>query len=195
MGRQFVTAGQGLLKVFFGQSLSIAATALSAAALVLQVSALLYLSAGVSLASFALVIIGLTGASIAHQGYRGAIGCVAVNVGVSLLTNLSWLAPFYSILSLLDLLVGLCIAYLVCKTTASLLAEKGDEACAKRGALAWKAYTVCIAVSAVCRMAAGGFHGSVWAAVLSGAALLLVVLAQCLYLWYLFVGQRALQRQ
>lgn len=194
MGRQFVTAGQGLLKVFFGQALSIASLVLSAAAVLFQLTALLYLSAVVSLAGFAMMLIGLAGASIAHPGYRSACGCVAVNVLVSLLSNLAFMASFYNILSLLGLVIGLCTAFLVCKTTAALLVEKGDGTRAERGALVWKTYTVCVVVSSVLQLVAGGFYGNLWALVFSGGALVLVAFAQCLYLWFLFSGQRALQQ-
>lgn len=194
MGRQFVTAGQGLLKVFFGQALSIASAALSGAALVLQVPALLYLSVVVSLAGFVLVLIGLSGASIAHMGYRAAFGCVVANAAVSLLADISWLAAFHGLLSLLDLALGLCTAYLVCKTTADLLVEKGDDRRARRAAMVWKTYALCTALSAAAQIAAGLFYGDIWAAVLAGGALALILSVQCLYLWFLFTGQRALQR-
>lgn len=196
MGGQFVTAGQGLFKIFCGELLaSVAAVALGAFAQRLGIAVLLYLAAAVSIAGFLLVLAGLEGAAVAHTGFRSALWYVGANVLISIPLRLDLLPGLRTVLTVASLAAGLLTVFLICKSASALLTEKGREEQAGQGANAWKGYFVCIAASTGCSLAAAFLYGAPAGVALSLLYLLLQAAAECVYLVFLYRAQRALRRR
>lgn len=193
MDKQFVTAGQGLLKVFFGACLSAAYVLLSTTGLQLGLIPLRLLSSGIVLVSLALTLIGLSTSAAVYPGYRSAMWCVAISGMASALTGILNGGVIYNILSMGSIVVSLLVVFLICKATASLLLEKGEEHRADRAAITWKVYVGCMLASLGCEAAADLIHNFVVSMALMGVFLALRLLAEGIYLVFLYKSQRVLQ--
>lgn len=177
-----------------GELLAAAAAVLTTVFQLLQSQPLLYVGSLVSMAGFVLLLLGLSGASLAHPGYRSASRWVWINVAIGLVMSLPVLpASAVSTVGVLNVAVMLMTVFYVCKTTAALHMERGEQALAERGALAWKLYAGSVAASLIINVAAGFFALTLAAVVLSGLALFLRLAAEVAYLLFLWASQKNLR--
>lgn len=195
MGRQFVTAGEGLLKVFWSQIIVALTVGLTAFAVLLQAAPLVYLSALVMLVGQILALMGLSEAAVAHGGYRSARLAVLVSLTAGVARELIETTWILSLLNLVALGGSLMLVYLTCRATADLLVEIEEDALAERAALIWKIYVGLLAASFVCNLLAALFYGSITAVVLAGVYLTVQVGSAVLFMVFLFRSQRALRKR
>ncbi len=137
MNDNYVTAGTALRTMFVGQLVIIAGAVL--------VSVAGIAGTVVSLIGGGLVFYGIFSARDAHTGYRWALFAQAAYLICNLMGSLlpDDRSMVKGILSVAVLIIDPVVLYLICSTSAKLLAQRGENTLADRGNLVWKIVVAC----------------------------------------------------
>lgn len=134
-----------------------------------------------------LMLVGLYTAGRADAAYQTAFIVTIVNLVLNLFSGL------IPLLGIVCDVLGIVQVYLICTTSARLLAEKGDTVTAARGLFVWKLYVACIAVEILCFLLLGILGLYALMVLLSFVMLIVSLVGAILYLIFLYRASNSLQ--
>lgn len=139
MGKEYVTVGEGLRQVLWGELLALISLVASDVGRGLQVTPLVWLGGLVGIVGMTMVIFGLAGASSVQSGYRKAVFCVWAEL---LLSVASGFLPdmWKAVITLLSALCASAGVWFVCASTCDIPLEQ--EGTVRSGGAVWKVYAV-----------------------------------------------------
>lgn len=176
-------AGKGLQYVFWGVIASLAGTLLSFVPLV----GLVLLLAGI-----ACEIYGYITAAKSDTGYMNAVFCLGGNLVAEFLKGILGTGVLASLFGVISSILSLAAVYFMCQTTGRLL-EASHPELAIRAAMLWKLYLACAVVSVVCAVLGVIPLIGILAGVLGWVVALAMLVADVLYLIFLYQAQNALR--
>lgn len=176
-------AGKGLQYVFWGVIAILAGTLLSVVPLV----GLVLLIGGIGCE-----IYGYVTAAKSDTGYMNAAFCLGGNLVAVLLRGIVGEGLLSSLLSIVSSVLSLAVVYFMCQTTGRLL-EADHPELAVRAAMLWKFYLACMVVSVVCSVLGVIPLIGILAGVLGWVVALATLVAEVLYLIFLYQAQKALR--
>lgn len=176
-------AGKGLQYVFWGVIAILAGTVLAFVPLV----GLVLLVAGM-----VCEIYGYLTAAKSDTGYMNAVFCLGGNVVVTILGGIVGPGLLGSLLDVVSGILSLAVVYFMCQTTGRLL-EEGYPDLAFRAAMLWKLYLACTVVGVVCAVLGVIPLIGFLAGILGWVVSLVKLVAEVLYLIFLYQAQKALQ--
>lgn len=180
---QYPKAAAGLKQMFIGQILDLVGLLLIWVPLVGSL---------IVIAGFVVEIAGLYKASGDDEGYRTALGFIAINLVVNLVAGFMGQGLLTSLLGLVGTVLSLMAVIQVCTTTSNLLHGVGNEALSQRGSTVIKLYLVCTVVSIVCSVLSVIPIVNVLAGLVSVVAAIAQAVGYVLYLMFLYSSSRAL---
>lgn len=176
-------AGKGLYYVFWGVIALLAGTILAFVPLM----GLVLLLAGIACQIYGYVI-----AAKSDTGYMNAVFCLAGNLAAVFLKGIIGTGLLASLLGVVSSILSLAVVYFMCQTTGRLL-EADHPDLAVRAVMLWKLYLACTVVDVVCSVLGVIPLIDILAGVLGWVVSLAAVVADVLYLIFLYQAQKALR--
>lgn len=137
-------------------------------------------------------LVGIYRAGEDDDNYRTALGFAVLAAVINLISGFLSEGLLSSILDVAAEVVGLLMVFIVCSTTSNLLHSIGQEALSQRGGTVAKIYTVCTAVSIVCRVLGVVPLINIAAGLVSAVAGIVQIVGYVMYLLFLKDSGRAL---
>lgn len=176
-------AGKGLQFVVWGVIAALAGRILAFVPLV-----------GLALAVAGLVcqIYGYNIAAKSDPGYRSAVFCLIAGVVTLFLNRFIKFGTLANLFGVISNIFSLATVYFMCHTTGRLL-ESDHPELAFRSVMLWKLYLACTLVGVVCALIALIPLIGILGGLLGWVVSLVMVVADVLYLIFLYQAQKALQ--
>lgn len=177
-------AGEGLRYVFWGVIAILVGTVV---AIIIPLVGLIVMLVGMGCEVY-----GYLTAAKSDTGYMNAVFCVAGGIVVSLLNGVAGEGVFGSLLSILSSILGLAVVYFMCQTTGKLLSPGRPDLAVRADSL-WKLYLGCTVVQVICAVLSIIPLIGLLAGVLSVLTGIVQLVAEVLYMIFLYKAQKALR--
>jgi len=186
MNSEYVTAGNGLKKMFIGEIVALIS------ALVAFIPVLGLLGIVGTIVGAVIILVGLNATCPAHDNYKNALYMVIAGIVLNILSGFLGAGIFKSLVVIVSSIVAFLQTYFICTASGELLAAKGDGYQADRAVLIWKLYALCTVVSIVCTLVAGIPVIEFLAGVAGIIAGIVEVVAMVLYVIFLYKASESL---